>query len=173
MGTYSADRQPVLEELMLEAASRWPDGRFVVAGPQYPDGILWPRNVERIQHLSPDQHRAFYTAMRYALNITRRDMVAAGYSPSVRLFEAGACATPVISDDWRGLGSFFRVGDEILISRSAGDTLHILRRIPEDRRMAIGVRAHRRVLAEHTSAHRAAQLESHALALLQARAVPA
>ncbi|MHB0858844.1 MAG: CgeB family protein [Anaerolineae bacterium] len=173
MGTFSPDRQPALEELMLRAAVEWPSGRFVVAGPQYPESMRWPANVERIYHLAPAHHRDFYTASRFTLNITRSDMVAAGYSPSVRLFEAGACATPVISDYWHGLESFFHVGDEIMVSRSAEDTLRILRTMPEDERVALGSRARQRVLAEHTAAHRAAQLESHALALLQARAVPA
>ncbi|MHB1293670.1 MAG: CgeB family protein [Anaerolineae bacterium] len=172
MGTYSADRQPALEELLIETAEGWPAGRFVVAGPQYPESIQWPANVERINHLPPDQHRAFYNASRFTLNITRSDMLAAGYSPSVRLFEAGACATPVISDYWPGLESFFHVGNEITVAHSAVDTLRLLRRMPEEERMAIGLRARRRVLAEHTAAHRAAQLESQALALLQARAVP-
>jgi spore maturation protein CgeB len=48
LGTYSADRQPPLEKLMLEAARRWPAGRMVVAGPLYPKEILWPPNVSRI-----------------------------------------------------------------------------------------------------------------------------
>lgn len=172
MGTFSADRQPVLEELLIHTAEQWPEGRFVVAGPQYPESIRWPENVERITHLPPGQHRAFYNASRFTLSVTRSDMVAAGYSPSVRLFEAGACATPIISDYWPGLERFFHVGDEIAIAYSTEDMLRLLRRLSEEERVAVGLRARRRVLAEHTAAHRAAQLESHALALLQARAAP-
>jgi spore maturation protein CgeB len=52
LGTYSDDRQPVLDRLMLDAARHWPGGRFVVAGPQYPKSIEWPTNVERVQHLA-------------------------------------------------------------------------------------------------------------------------
>jgi spore maturation protein CgeB len=33
LGTYSLDRQPALEALLLEPARRWTPGRFVVAGP--------------------------------------------------------------------------------------------------------------------------------------------
>jgi spore maturation protein CgeB len=38
LGTYSPDRQPTLERLLIEPARRLPHLRFVVAGPQYPDG---------------------------------------------------------------------------------------------------------------------------------------
>ncbi|HWI57760.1 MAG TPA: glycosyltransferase, partial [Bacillota bacterium] len=107
MGTYSEDRQPALDELLLEPARHWSQGRFVVAGPQYPKTIRWPRNVKRYIHLSPVKHRAFYNAQKFTLNITRADMIEAGYSPSVRLFEAAACGTPIISDFWEGLDSFF------------------------------------------------------------------
>src|SRR4051812_3498305 len=103
LGTYSVDRQPALERLLLEPAREWTEGRFVVAGAQYPEDIVWPTNVDRVQHLPPRKHRGFYNRQRFTLNITRADMVAAGYSPSVRLFEAAACGTPIISDLWPGL----------------------------------------------------------------------
>ena len=131
LGTYSDDRQPVLERLMLGAARQWSAGRFVVAGPQYPKSIKWPRNVKRTQHLAPDLHRRFYNGLRYTLNVTRRDMVEAGYSPSVRLFEAAACGTPIISDTWPGLEEFLAPGREILLSTGPEQTLEYLRNIPE------------------------------------------
>jgi spore maturation protein CgeB len=161
MGTYSDDRQPVLERLLVEPARRWPAGRFAVVGPQYPEGIAWPANVHRNPHLPPREHRAFYAAQRFALNVTRADMVTAGYSPSVRLFEAAACGTPIISDEWAGLDELFTPGEEIVIAHGPDDVLRALREIPEPERRRIGARARRRVLAEHTAAHRAAELENH------------
>jgi spore maturation protein CgeB len=161
MGTYSADRQPTLERLLLAPARHWTDGRFTVAGPQYPADIHWPRNVHRKAHLAPRDHRAFYNAQRFTLNVTRADMIAAGYSPSVRLFEAAACATPIISDDWPGLAELFQPDEEILIARTASDVLQYLRELPNEQRLLIGRRARARVLAEHTAAHRAAELEEH------------
>ncbi|MFN3649262.1 MAG: glycosyltransferase [Armatimonadota bacterium] len=170
MGTYSDDRQPPLDRLMLQAAAAWGEGRFVVAGPQYPESIAWPANVQRIEHLPPAEHRAFYNEQRFTLNITRADMIRAGYSPSVRLFEAAACAVPIISDYWDGLGSFFELGRELLVSSSPEETLRYLREIPEEERRAIGERARERVLSTHTAAHRAAELEGYALELLETRA---
>lgn len=159
LGTYSDDRQPAIERLLLEPARQCPGARFVVAGPQYPASIAWPGNVDRVDHLAPPQHRRFYNAQRFTLNVTREAMVRAGYAPSVRLFEAAACGVPVISDYWTGLESLFDIGAEILVARSPEDVLRILGDTPEAERRALGERARARVLAEHTAACRARQLE--------------
>ncbi len=161
LGTYSADRQPALDELLLAPARQWPEGRFAVAGPQYPELLEWPENVARTIHLSPREHPCFYGAQRFTLNITRDVMKTAGYSPSVRLFEAGASGVPVISDWWEGLDTIFRIGEEVLVAESAEDTLRFLCELPESRRRAVAAAARARVLAEHTPAVRAAQLMSY------------
>jgi len=150
----------------LEPATRWSSGRFAVVGPQYPPSIRWPSNVRRIQHLPPSRHREFYCAQQFTLNLTRADMVSAGFSPSVRLFEAAACGTPIISDDWDGIESVFEPDREILIAHSADEVLHYLRDLPEDDRLQLSSRARARVLADHTAGHRAAELEAYALELL-------
>ncbi|HTF80670.1 MAG TPA: glycosyltransferase, partial [Cytophagales bacterium] len=139
-------------------------------GPQYPADIIWPSNVHRIDHLAPAEHRKFYNAQRFTMNITRADMVSRGYSPSVRLFEAAACGTPIISDNWEGLSTLFEPGSEILIASSKEDTLRYLLHIDETERKEIGLRARERVLREHTAAHRAAELEAYALDLLKLNA---
>ncbi len=164
MGTYSADRQPAVERLLVEPARREPARRFVVAGPQYPAELAWPANVERLEHLAPGAHRAFYNELGFALNVTRADMIAAGWSPSVRLFEAAACGTPIISDPWDGLAALFNPGAEILIATGTDDVLRYLRVLDGAARRAIGARARDRVLASHTAAHRAADLERYARA---------
>jgi len=159
MGTYSADRQRGLEELLSAPATALPDARFVVAGPNYPTTVQWPRNVARIEHLPPHQHRRFYNSQRYTLNLTRADMIRAGHCPSVRLFEAAACGVPIISDYWTGLEEFFTLGEEILVARSRDDVLGYLRDLSEAERQAIGSRARQSVLSRHTAAQRAADLE--------------
>ncbi|HEV2775566.1 MAG TPA: glycosyltransferase [Solirubrobacteraceae bacterium] len=162
LGTYSDDRQPALERLLLDPARRDPALRCVVAGPSYPDDIAWPANVQRIEHLPPAEHAAFYAAQRFTVNVTRADMVAAGWSPSVRLFEAAACAVPVISDAWAGLDTFFVPGEEIVVAQSADDVLRTLSGMSEAVRDAIGRRARARVLAQHSADRRAAEFEQHA-----------
>lgn len=161
LGTYSPDRQPGLKRLMLEPAAAWPQGRFVVAGPQFPPTVAWPPNVARIEHLPPCDHRRFYSAQRFTLNLTRADMLQAGWSPSVRLFEAAACGVPIISDWWEGLDSLFTPGREILLASSGTEVGDWLRQLSPRERTAIGAAGRRRVLTAHTNAHRALQLESY------------
>jgi spore maturation protein CgeB len=166
LGTYSPDRQPTLDRLLLEPARRAPHLTFCVAGPQYPDTIDWPANVERLDHVAPAEHPAFYAASRFTLNVTRADMIAAGFSPSVRLFEAGACGVPIVSDIWKGLDSLFTPDREIILAETSDAVLDALQWIPEASRLALGRAGRARILAAHTSAHRAAELE----ALLQSAA---
>lgn len=167
LGTYSPDRQPTLQRLLIEPARQAPDLRFCVAGPQYPDDIKWPKNVERLEHVPPADHAAFYSASRYTLNVTRADMIAAGWSPSVRLFEAAACATPIISDVWDGLETLFTPNREIILPEGPQAVLAALQGIAEGERQTLGNAARQRILAGHTAEHRAAELEAH---LLQAGA---
>jgi spore maturation protein CgeB len=168
LGTYSDDRQPTLEKLLIEPARRMPDRRFVVAGPQYPADIDWPSNLERIEHLPPSEHAEFYAASRFTLNVTRADMIAAGWSPSVRLFEAAACAVPVISDRWEGIESLFEPGTEMLLAETSEEVVGILRGRTAEEAAAMGKAARARVMASHTAAHRAAELEAHLLEANQA-----
>lgn len=158
LGTYSDDRQPTLTRLLIDVAHAAPAKRFVIAGPQYPLDIDWPANVERIEHLAPADHAAFYSASRWTLNVTRADMIARGWSPSVRLFEAAACGTPIISDRWHGLDALFVPGTQIVLADGTADVLATLDRTDAD---AVGAAGQARVLAEHTAGHRAAELEHH------------
>jgi spore maturation protein CgeB len=156
LGTYSDDRQPTLERLLIEPARRLPHLRFVVAGPQYPATIDWPANVERIDHCPPADHAAFYSASRFTLNVTRADMIAAGWSPSVRLFEAGACGVPVISDRWDGIEDLLAPGREIILADTSGQVMEALAGDADE----VGLAARAKILSAHTAAHRAAQLEA-------------
>ncbi|QKK26791.1 CgeB family protein [Rhizobium hidalgonense] len=158
LGTYSPDRQPTLERLLLGPARQLPSMRFVVAGPQYPAEIDWPANIERIEHLAPADHASFYSRQRFTLNVTRSDMIVAGWSPSVRLFEAAACGTPVISDFWRGLDELFPNGEAAIIAQGPADVMAVLTELDDTSRTAIATAARRRVLNGHTGAARAGQL---------------
>ena len=127
----------------------------MVAGPQYPPEISWPQNDDRVAHLPPSEHASFYSRQRYTLNITRRDMIAAGWSPSVRLFEAAACGAPVISDRWQGLGDFFPPGEAIHVADAAEDVCAILQGTAEAERLRLAGRAHEIATTSHTGLARA------------------
>jgi spore maturation protein CgeB len=157
LGTYSADRQPMLDRLLIEPAWRLPEMRFVVAGPQYPASIQWPPNVDRIEHLPPVEHASFYSRQRYTLNVTRSDMIAAGWSPSVRLFEAAACGTAIISDRWRGLEELFPDRLALIIADNSDEVIRVLGKFSDTERQALAAEARRRVMRDHTGSARATQ----------------
>lgn len=160
MGTYARDRQSKLDRLLCEPATRLPDNSFIVAGPQYPPQLQWPSNVKRIIHLEPRFHAPFYCSSRFTLNLTREEMAEAGHSPSVRLFEAAGCGAAIISDAWAGLETFLAPGEEVLLADSSEDVVRILRMLTANDAREIGRRAQERVLAEHSSDHRAQEFEN-------------
>lgn len=84
-------------------------------------------------------------------------MASFGYCPSGRLFEAAACATPIVSDSWEGLDTFFEPGRELLTAESGADVVEMLARDAQDLR-TIGKAARERVLSEHTAQHRSREL---------------
>jgi spore maturation protein CgeB len=180
LGTYSTDRQAALETFFIEPARRRPGRRFALAGSMYPtEGFPWQPNIFYLAHMPPTRHPSFYSSSGWTLNITRGPMAAMGYCPSGRLFEAAACGTPVVSDWWDGLDSFFAPGQEIVIARTTDDVLAALD-VDVDARRRIGEAARARALAEHTADHRAAELEAllgaasdHPSSRRQRRAAPA
>ena len=156
LGTYAADRQEKLERLFLAPARRRTTRQFLLAGSLYPWEWTWPANVRRIEHLSPDRHPAMYSSSRATLNITREEMAKSGYCPSGRFFEATACGTPILTDEWEGLEQFFDVGDELRVVRSADEVISALD-APTDELRKMAERARQRTLDEHTGDRRAAQ----------------
>jgi spore maturation protein CgeB len=136
-----------------------------VAGSGYPRSLRRPRNVKHTPRISPQKRRAFYNSQRFALDIVPPDVFAMGYSPSARLFEAIACGTPVITEFWQGLDTFFTPDEEILVSHSPDETLIYLEEISEVDRRRLSYRARERVLARHTTRHRAAEVEGYVLEL--------
>jgi len=169
MGTYAPDRQPILERFLLEPARRLPDLPFLVAGPQYPPEVRWPSNLRHLSHVPPARHPTFYSSAAWQLNATRADMVRAGWSPSVRLFEAAACGAAMISDRWPGIEDFLAPGREILLPDSGDEVVEIIRSTHPDDRRAIGAAARARILAAHSAERRAEELD--ALVTLEASSV--
>lgn len=157
LGTYSDDRQSMLEALFFEPARRTPEYWYVLGGSLYPDHIDWPVNMDYLFHVPPADHPRFYGSADVTVNVTRGAMARMGFCPSGRLFEAAACGVPVLSDVWEGLGEFFEPGREILVARTTEDALDVLRR-PASDLQRVGRAARERVLAEHTAAARARQL---------------
>jgi len=111
----------------------------MLGGAQYPEDFPWNENVWFVEHVPPPEHPAFYSSSKATLNVTRSAMANFGYCPSGRLFEAAACATPVISDSWEGLNEFFEPGREILVASSAEDVVHAIELGDEELRRVVPV----------------------------------
>jgi spore maturation protein CgeB len=158
LGTYAADRQPVLERLFIEPARRLPEQRFAIGGAQYPQDFPWAPNIFFQRHLPPAEHPAFFCSSRLTLNVTRDSMRWLGWCPSGRLFEASACGVPIVSDVWDGLEEFFTPGEEILLAQNTEDSMNALQ-LSDAELNTIARNARERTLTEHTAARRAEQFE--------------
>lgn len=157
MGTYAADRQHKLEELLVEPSRMMPRASFVLAGSLYPKTWVWPQNVRRYDHIAPGDHPALYSSSRATLNLTRGGMASGGYCPSGRFFEAAACGTAILSDWFEGLESFFCPGEEVFIVNKTEEVVSALEMSDKElARVAYCAREH--VLSEHTGDARAEQL---------------
>jgi len=168
LGTYSNDRQAAMEALFLEPARRLPERKFLIGGSQYPRDFTWGRNITFLQHVPPADHAAFYSSSKLTLSITRGPMARMGYCPSGRLFEASACGTCIVTDDWEGLDQFFEPGLEIVVARTTGHIMDALA-MSAEQRGRIARAGRERTLAHHTAEQRALELER----LLQAARLPA
>jgi spore maturation protein CgeB len=157
LGTYSEDRQQMLEALLLVPAQLRPDRKFLIGGAQYPQNFPWCSNIYFVRHLPPAEHPAFFCSSRLTLNVTRGAMARMGWCPSGRLFEAAACGAPIISDVWDGLDSFFQRGEEIILAEDADDVLAALE-TGDQELCAMALRARERALEQHSSSRRAAEL---------------
>jgi spore maturation protein CgeB len=157
LGTYAEDRQQQLEELFVEPARRSPHNKFCIGGAQYPSDFPWTENIYFVWHLPPREHPAFYSSSKLTLNVTRAAMADMGFCPSGRLFEAAACGTPIVSDDWNGLDQFFTPGKEILLAHNAAEVMEALS-LGSGELQALAQAAQERVIAEHTAEQRASEL---------------
>jgi spore maturation protein CgeB len=157
MGTYATDRQRQLDDLFLEPARRMPSSQFLLAGSLYPHGWTWPENVRHVEHVAPADHPALYSSSAATLNITRVGMARTGFCPSGRFFEAAACGTPIVSDYFEGLETFFTLHEELLIASSADDVIAAIGS-GAGALQPIAQRARERTLYEHTGERRAEEL---------------
>ena len=170
LGTYADDRAEPFEDLFMETARRTPGEVFLVGGPNYRGVSDWPRNIHYRPHVAQPDHRDFYGAGRFTLNLTRGPMRGWGHCPSARLFEAAALGVPLLTDAWTGLDDFFTPGEDVGLVRSADDVI-AWTSASDAERAGLARRARERVLDTCTGAVRAEQLES-ALTGTRARAAP-
>ncbi len=157
LGNRLPDREKRVEEFFLRAAAL-SDESFVLGGNGWA-GKPMPPNVRYVGHVYTRDHNAFNCTPRAVLNVSRESMARYGYSPATRVFEAAGAAACVITDDWEGIELFLDPGTETLVARNGEEVAEQVRALTPERARSIGLRARQRILAQHTYAHRAVQLE--------------
>jgi spore maturation protein CgeB len=147
-----------VDEFFLNVAAAMPEQRFLLGGSGWGDRGL-PANVDYAGHVYTADHNAFNCTPRAVLNISRASMARYGFSPATRVFEAAGAGACLITDDWEGVAEFFEPGKELLVARNGEEVAEHLRALTPERAREIGDAAFQRALAEHTYAHRAAEVE--------------
>lgn len=153
------DRERRVEEFFLRPAAALPGLRFLLGGSGWQDKVM-PPNVRYVGHVYTADHNAFNASARAVLNVARDSMASVGFSPATRVFEAAGAAACLVTDAWEGIELFLEPGREVLVARSGDDVAEILRTLTPERARAIGRAAKQRVLAGHTYAERARQVEA-------------
>ena len=153
------DREARIGEFFGRAAALSPDRRFTLGGNGWADAEL-PANVERLGHVPTARHNALNAGALAVLNVARESMASNGWSPATRVFEAAGAGACLISDAWAGIEDFLTPGEEVLVAHDGAEVATHLAALDPARAREIGGAALARVLAEHTYARRALEVEA-------------
>ncbi|MBV9468390.1 MAG: glycosyltransferase [Abitibacteriaceae bacterium] len=159
LGNRLPDREARVEEFFFEPAAAFPQQQFLLGGNGWEHKSM-PSNVYYAGHIYTGDHNAFNCTPRAVLNISRESMARYGFSPATRVFEAAGAGACIITDYWQGIEVFLEPEREILVAHNGQEVVETLRALTPERARSIGEAALRRILAEHTYKHRAAQLEA-------------
>ncbi len=159
LGNRLPDREARVEEFFLRVASQLPQRRFLLGGSGW-TGKTMPPNVAAIGHVYTHEHNAFNCTPRAVVNVNRESMARYGFSPPTRVFEAAGAGACLITDEWVGIELFLEPDREVLVAANGAAVAAHLEALTPERAQAIGDAAYRRILAEHTYAHRARQIEA-------------
>jgi spore maturation protein CgeB len=159
LGHRLPDREARVEQFFLEVAAELPGQQFLLGGNGWEDKAM-PGNVRSIGYVSTADHNAFNCTPKAVLNINRESMARYGFSPPTRVFEAAGAGACLISDAWEGIELFLEPGRELLVAHDGAEVAEHLRALTDDQARRLGQTALRRILAEHTYAHRVQQIEA-------------
>ncbi|MFC6997486.1 CgeB family protein [Rufibacter roseus] len=158
LGNRLPDREARVEQFFLDVAAKLPEQKFIIGGSGWGDKPM-SENVNYIGHVYTNEHNAFNCTPKAVLNISRESMARYGFSPATRVFEAAGAGACIITDYWEGIDFFFEPDTEILVAKDGEEVAQLLQGLTEERAQAIGEAAYQKVLAKHTYAHRADELE--------------
>ena len=159
------DREDRIDELFFRAAALLPERTFLLGGNGWEDKTM-PANVRTIGHVGTTDHNAFNCSPLAVLNVTRESMAANGWSPATRVFEAAGAGACLVTDAWEGVGDFLEPGAEVLVAADGAEMAALLDGLDDLRATALGRAARKRMLHEHTYAHRAERVDAHLRSLV-------
>jgi spore maturation protein CgeB len=160
LGNRLPDREKRVDEFFLHAAALVPGRSFLLGGAGWDDKPM-PPAVRYVGHVYTHDHNAFNCTPRAVLNVSRDSMAANGWSPATRVFEAAGAGACLITDAWEGIESFLEPKKEVLVARDGAAVAELVATLDARRAREIGEAARRRVLAQHTYAHRAEEVVRH------------
>ncbi|HWV56274.1 MAG TPA: glycosyltransferase, partial [Longimicrobiales bacterium] len=159
LGNRLPDRESRVDEFFFTPACLLPQRHFLLGGNGWGDRLM-PANVEYVGHVYSRDHNAFNVTPRAVLNVNRESMARFGYSPPTRVFEAAGAGACLVTDAWPGIEMFLEPEWEVLVARNGEEVAALVASLDLRTARELGGRARRRVLSEHTYAHRAAQFEA-------------
>jgi spore maturation protein CgeB len=157
LGHRHPDKDARLQRHFFEVARSLPTCRFVLGGCGW-EGLPLPANVLHVGYVYAGENNLYNCSSTAVLSVTSERNIALGHVPAARLFEAAGAGACVITDAWRGLDQFFEPGRELLVANEPAEVVEHLLMLSKERSVSIGKRAQERAIAEHSYAHRAAEL---------------
>ena len=151
------DREARVEEFFLSVAASLPDKMFLLGGSGWHTKQI-PANVRLAGHVGTKDHNAFFCSAAAVLNVNRESMARYGFSPPTRIFEAAGAGACIISDAWSGIEQFLEPEKEILVADNGAEVGEALSNLDPLKRQHLAKAARARVLAHHTYAQRAKQV---------------
>lgn len=151
-------RENRVDEFFLKPATQLANCKFLLGGKGWEDKPM-PANVTYLGQIDPSDQNAFNCTPRAVLNINCSDEARHGFFPAARVFEAAGAGACLITDRWEGIELFLEPDREVLVAGNGDEVAEHLHRLTPERAREIGQAAYSHVLAEHTYAHRAHQLE--------------
>jgi spore maturation protein CgeB len=160
LGNRLPDREARVEDFFFGAAAAAPERSFLLGGSGWDDRVQRAAGgVRYLGHVSTRDHNALNCSALSVLNVSRESMAANGFSPATRVFEAAGAGACLITDEWEGIDEVLEPGREVLVACDGAHVAELLAGLDSRRAQEIGRAARARVLAKHTYAHRARQVE--------------
>ncbi len=158
------ERTRELREFLIEPAADLPNLKTAVYGVRYPDegkAALAQAGIEYRGYLPNLTAPAAYASSALSLHVPRR-LYANGLGgiPTIRVFEALACGSPLLCAPWDDSEHLFQPGQDYVVAKSGPEMKSTIQWLLRDDAARRQIAAHGRetILRRHTCAQRAAQL---------------